>query len=325
MSKIPFVVRIDNAPHAVAEQVSPTIQRVIANNPSKFTYRGTGTYIIGDTNVVVIDPGPLLDSHRDALDGVLSNRTVRAIVVTHCHADHSPLAEWLKTKTGAQTYAIGPHADITGLDIEDFADDPDEDSQDDADKTTVGDEPRETIDVAFQPDVIVKDGETFFDAYGITLTAVWTPGHTSNHLCVAYSQEHALFTGDHIMGWSTTVVSPPDGDMRSYMASLDKVIDRKDAILWPTHGAPVTEPIEFLQAYRQHRLEREQQIIDALQIGPRNIQDLVKEMYVDVAKALHKPARRSVWSHLIKLHQDGVAVVADGSDPKLKSLYKLKA
>lgn len=126
------------------------------------------------------------------------------------------------------------------------------------------------------------------------------------------------------MGWSTTVVSPPDGDMRSYMASLDKVIDRKDAILWPTHGAPVTEPIEFLQAYRQHRREREQQIIDALQIGPRNIQELVKEMYVDVAKALHKPARRSVWSHLIKLHQDGVVVVTDGSDPKLKSLYKLK-
>ncbi len=320
MSKIPFVVRIDDAPHAVAEQVSPTIRRVIANNPSKFTYRGTGTYIIGATDVVVIDPGPILDSHRDALDNILSQCTVRAIVVTHCHADHSPLAQWLKTKTGAKTYAIGPHADISGVDIEDFDDDPDDES----DKTTNQDEPRETIDVSFQPDVIVGDGEIFFDDYKITLSAVWTPGHTSNHLCVAYAQEQALFTGDHIMGWSTTVVSPPDGDMRSYMMSLDKVIARNDSILWPTHGAPVTEPIDFLLAYRQHRLDRENQIIHALSGGPKNIQELVRAMYADVAKQLHKPARRSVWSHLIKLHQDGLVMVADGGDPQLKSLYQLR-
>ena len=126
------------------------------------------------------------------------------------------------------------------------------------------------------------------------------------------------------MGWSTTVVSPPDGDMRSYMMSLDKVIARKDSILWPTHGAPVTEPTEFLQAYRQHRLEREKQIIYALSSGPQNIQELVRVMYADVAKPLHKPARRSVWSHLIKLHQDGVVVTSDGGEAQLKSLYQLR-
>lgn len=320
MSAIPFVPRIDDAPYSIAEQVSPLIRRVIANNPSKFTYRGTGTYIVGTKDVVVIDPGPQIDSHREALERALEGCRVVGIAVTHCHADHSPLAKWLAEETGAPRLAIGPHAEHPGYTHEDDSHlDPPNMEPDPADH----DEHKEPIDTDFVPDVAVVDGETFIATKEFSLTAVATPGHTSNHMCVAFAEESALFTGDHVMGWSTTVVSPPDGDMADYMASLMKVIHRDDKVLWPTHGGPVTEPQVFLRAYAQHRYERERQIISQLEQGPRTIHEIVEVLYADVATQLHRPARRSVWSHLRKLHNDGVVIPEDGGEPRLLATYRL--
>ncbi len=317
---IPFVPRIDDAPYFVPTQVSPLIQRVIAKNPSKFSYHGTGTYIIGSKDVVVIDPGPLLDSHRDALHAALRDKNVVGIVVTHCHSDHSPLTQWLHDETNAPRYAIGPHKVYEGF-IEEDDHDPSEDDPDE--KKSDDEEEKETIDLAFSPDIAVKDGERFFESREFSLTAVATPGHTSNHLCVAMDAENALFSGDHVMGWSTTVVSPPDGDMRQYFESMHKVIGRTDSILWPTHGGPITDPQPFLRAYLEHRIERERQIIQQLAAGNNTIPGIVKVLYASIDKKLHRPARRSVWSHLRKLVEDGVVVTADGGAPRLLGEYAL--
>ncbi len=306
MSPIPFV-SLDAPRYGEVVQVSPLVRRVIANNPSKFTYHGTGTYIIGHDDVAVVDPGPLLDDHRDALAAALEGARVRAILVTHCHSDHSPLAAWLHETTGAPTFAFGPHGTAEA-----------ESDVDDAIEEGVTLE--ETTDTAFVPDVRVGDGEVVAMGSGWTLHAVYTPGHTSNHMCYTLDEERALFTGDHVMGWSTTVVSPPDGDMRDYIESLRKVIGRDDATLWPTHGAPVTSPKPFLQAFLAHRLEREAQVLGAVRSGLSDIDGMVKVMYADVREELHKAAARSVLSHLIKLVDDGSVSVEGKIGPKAKYL-----
>ena len=318
---IPFVPRIDDAPYAVIEQMSPLVQRVIAKNPSKFSYHGTGTYLLGTQDVVVIDPGPILDSHRDALIAALDGRRVAGIVVTHCHSDHSPLTAWLHEYTGATRYAIGPHRQFEGWVEED-----DHDSSEDeplAEKEKDTDEERETTDLAFSPDVAVTDNEVFLKTSEFSLHAVATPGHTSNHLAVAMSVENALFTGDHVMGWSTTIVAPPDGDMRQYMDSMRKIINRTDHILYPTHGGPVTDPHPFLVAYLEHRLERERQIVSQISLGNNTIPGIVKVLYAQISLQLHRPARRSVWSHLRKLCDDGVVSTADGEAPRLLGEYRI--
>jgi glyoxylase-like metal-dependent hydrolase (beta-lactamase superfamily II) len=314
---IPFVPRIDHEPYAQVVQVSPLVQRVIAQNPSKFSYHGTGTYLLGTDDVVVIDPGPQLDSHRLALTAALSGRNVVGIVVTHCHSDHSPLTQWLHEETGAPRFAIGPHRVFDGFVEEDDHDESEEDPTEEKDDTE-----RETIDLAFSPDIAVVDNERFFSTPEFSLTAVATPGHTSNHLAIAMDTERALFTGDHVMGWSTTIVSPPDGDMRQYFESMNKVIARDDQILWPTHGGPVTEPHEFLVAYLEHRMERERQIVAQILSGNVTIPGIVKVLYAQVDKKLHRPARRSVWSHLRKLVDDGVIATVDGDEPRLLGEYR---
>ncbi len=314
---IPFVPRIDHEPYAQVVQVSPLVQRVIAQNPSKFSYHGTGTYLLGTDDVVVIDPGPQLDSHRLALTAALSGRNVVGIVVTHCHSDHSPLTQWLHEETGAPRFAIGPHRVFDGFVEEDDHDESEEDPTEAKDDTE-----RETIDLAFSPDIAVVDNERFFSTPEFSLTAVATPGHTSNHLAIAMDSERALFTGDHVMGWSTTIVSPPDGDMRQYFESMNKVIARDDQILWPTHGGPVTEPHEFLVAYLEHRMERERQIVAQISSGNTTIPGIVKVLYAQVDKRLHRPARRSVWSHLRKLVDDGVIATVDGGEPRLLGEYR---
>ena len=284
MTAIPFV-RLADPAYGVAVPVSPLVRRVIANNSSKYTYHGTGTYLVGHGEVAVIDPGPNLASHRDALRESLAGERVTAIVVTHCHADHSPLAAWLSEWSGAPTIGFGPHGEVGPLE---------EDTK-----------LEESIDVEFTPDVTVADGDVMANGAGWTLRAVHTPGHTSNHLCVSLTEESALFTGDHVMGWSTTVVSPPDGDMAAYIDSLRKVAGRCDAVLWPTHGAPVTEPGPFLQAYLDHRLQREAAVLAAVRAGTTRIEDIVRLLYVDVREELHKPAARSVLAHLVKLCDEG--------------------
>jgi glyoxylase-like metal-dependent hydrolase (beta-lactamase superfamily II) len=298
MTPIPFVAPL-TVEHGACLEVSPRIRRVVADNPSKFTYRGTGTYIVGVDEVAVIDPGPVLASHRDALERALTGERVVAVLVTHCHADHSPLSAWMADAYGAPTYAFGPHGAV----------DPDDDVV-----------TEEAVDTAFAPDVQLADGDVI-EGPGWTIEAVHTPGHTSNHLCFALGEERALFTGDHVMGWSTTVIAPPDGDMRAYLASLDKLLARDDATLWPTHGGPVTEPRPFLAAYRTHRLEREAQVLAAVQRGVGDIPPMVKELYADVREELHGPAARSVLAHLVKLVNDGL-VHTDGP-PRLDSTFLL--
>jgi glyoxylase-like metal-dependent hydrolase (beta-lactamase superfamily II) len=327
MTAIPFVTLAEPR-YGEAVQVSPAITRVVAHNPSKFTYHGTGTYIVGaGRDVVVIDPGPRLDAHRDALAAALEGRRVAAVLVTHCHADHSPLAAWLAEHTGAPTVGFGAHprpteADAAATDEDD--DDDDETDNEAGDDSAEAPEPvamEESTDFDFVPTVHVADGEVAAEIDGVTMRAVHTPGHTSNHLCFAFEQERALFSGDHVMGWSTTVIAPPDGDMRAYFESLHRVAARNDATLWPTHGAPVTDPQPFLAAFLAHRLGREAQVLAAVRGGQTSIAAMVKVLYADVRKELHKPARRSVLSHLVKLVDDGLVAVADGGRPTLRATY----
>lgn len=318
MTPIPFV-RLDDPRYGDPVEVSPLVRRVIARNPSRFTYHGTGTYLVGHGEVAVIDPGPVDDAHRDALGAALAGEQVVAIVVTHCHGDHSPLAAWLRSETGAPTIAIGPHAGAQDLDDLDVGSDgAPEGSSDDAGAQ------RETIDTDFDPDVRVVDGDVIVAADGWSLRAVHTPGHTSNHLSVALDAERSLFTGDHIMGWSTTVVVPPDGDMRAYMDSVRKVRGRADVTLWPTHGAPIREPAPFLDAYLAHRLEREAQILAVVRAGVTSVPAIVEQLYVDVDVELHRAARRSVLAHLAKLVDDGFVAVdgaVAGAGPTLRSAF----
>ncbi|MBI3676663.1 MAG: MBL fold metallo-hydrolase [Proteobacteria bacterium] len=279
---IPFI-RDFEANYGASESVSPLIRRVLAKNPSAFTFKGTGVYIVGNRDVAVIDPGPDLAEHIEALKHALKGLNVTHILVTHTHADHSPAAKWLKEFTGAKTYGYGPHG---------------------SGKAEEGVKVEEGGDMEFAPDVAVRDGD-IVRGEGWTIECVFTPGHTSNHMCYALREEKALFTGDHVMGWSTTVVTPPDGDMRAYMASLRKLLARDDRVLYPTHGAPVTNPKPFIQAYIDHRLEREAQILACIRDGLSTIPQMVARMYADVDKRLHPAASRSVLAHLIQLVAEG--------------------
>ncbi len=306
---IPFVT-LDDPRYGEVVQVAPQIRRVIAKNPSKFTYHGTGTYIVGTGDVAVIDPGPTNDSHREALMTALEGESVRAILVTHCHSDHSPLAAWLREYTGAPTVAFGPHAVNADWVEDDTPDEPDEDDK--AAAEAVGEATvEEALDLAFDPDVRVADGEVAASGDGWTLRAVHTPGHTSNHLCFQFEEQQALFSGDHIMGWSTTVITPPDGNMRDYFASLQRVKALAPAALWPTHGSPVTDVSRFIDEFVQHRLDREAGVLAAVRGGTTMIPDMVRQLYVGVNEKLYKAAGRSVLAHLIKLVDDGLVTFED--------------
>ncbi len=288
-TQIPFV-RDLAFEYGVVDQVTPLVRRVIARNPGNFTIFGTGTFIVGQDRVAVIDPGPEIDEHFQALMAALEGESVSHIVVSHTHRDHSPLAARLKEVTGAPTVGFGPHGsgrpEATGQ-VEEGADD------------------------AFDPDIRVRDGD-LVEGEGWTLEAVHTPGHTSNHVCYALRQEQSLFSGDHVMGWSTSIVSPPDGDMRAYMASLEKLLGRDDRVFWPNHGPPIEDPQPFVRAFIAHRHEREAQILACLGDDIFDIPAMVARMYADVDKGLHPAAARSVLSHLIHMLEDGRAV-CDGA------------
>lgn len=340
MAGIPFVAPIENLRYAEVDVVAPNIRRVIARNPSKFTFTGTGTYIVGapeDRSVVVIDPGPDLPEHRDALLRAVGDARVGAIVVTHCHSDHVGLAAWLKSETGAPFVAWRKHGVTGEIDNEDDMKvmeelkpppkSPEEIEKDRETARLAGLDPddmeqRETVDTEFQPDVAVADGEVFARGSGWSLSGVHTPGHTSNHMCVSLDEDGVLFTGDHIMGWSTTVVSPPDGDMRDYMDSLRKVQGRQDRVLWPTHGNAVTDPATFVGAYYEHRLGREAQVLACIASGVNTVAPMVRQMYAAVVPELHIPAARSVLSHLTQLVQDGRLRVVGGGPARLSATYE---
>ena len=257
--------------------IEPLVRRLLAPNPSPFTYTGTETYIVGKGEVAVIDPGPDLAEHVAAILAATEGERISAILCTHTHRDHSPASRPLAAATGAPIVGCAP------LTMDD--DGPRADAAFDAD---------------YRPDHVLADQETV-GGLGWTLEAVATPGHTSNHLCFALRESGALFTGDHIMGWSTTVVSPPDGDMAAYMASLDKLIERDDRIYYPAHGDPVTEPQRFVRAVATHRRQRERQILDLLEQEAQPIPAMVAAMYRGIDPRLHGAAGRSVLAHLIDL------------------------
>ncbi|MGC4251124.1 MAG: MBL fold metallo-hydrolase [Sphingobium sp.] len=277
-------------PTGIRMTLSPLVSRVLAPNPSPFTYTGTQTYVVGGSDVAVIDPGPDEAAHIAAVVAALEGRPVRAILCTHTHRDHSPAAAPLSQIVGAPVIGCAP------LTMED--DGPRADA---------------AFDASYRPDRILTDGEQVAGE-GWTLEAVATPGHTSNHLCFALLEENALFTGDHVMGWSTSVISPPDGDMSDYMRSMQRLLDRDDAIYYPAHGDAVDNPRRLVRGMMGHRKQREGQILRFLERnGDSPIPDMVAEMYKGVDPRLHGAAGRSVLAHLIDLDQRGIAApLGDG-------------
>ncbi len=299
-AKIPFVYQFDFEYGAV-QQVSPLVRRVIAKNPSAFTFRGTGTYIIGSgREIAIIDPGPLMDDHVDAIKRAVDGEQVTHLLITHTHMDHSPAAAPLKEYFGAKTYGYGPHGQG---------------------KREQGVQVEEGGDMAFEPDVRVSHGD-ILRGDGWTIECVYTPGHTSNHICFALKEEKALFTGDHVMGWSTSIISPPDGDMTAYMESLKLLLDRDDEVYWPTHGTCIRDVKTFVQAFIDHRLDRERQIIDCLSQGYTNIVDMVPVMYTEVDQKMYGAAARSVLAAMVRLIDIG-AIQCDSETPSLDSNYTL--
>jgi glyoxylase-like metal-dependent hydrolase (beta-lactamase superfamily II) len=282
----PHFDRNFDAPYGKSVAVSPLICRLLAKNPGPFTFKGTGVAIVGRDQVAVIDPGPDDPAHLQSLRDTLRGKKVTHILVTHTHRDHSPAARHVKQWTGAPVYGFGPHGRDSALKIEEGAD-------------------RE-----FVPDIRLRDGDTI-EGDGFTFEAVHTPGHTSNHICYALKEERALFSGDHVMGWSTTVIAPPDGDMAAYIRSLQKLLSRDEQIYWPTHGGPIRNPKIFVSALLQHRLSREAEITAALTEGYRRIPEIVSRVYRDLDPRLTGAAELNVLAHLLKLIQEA-RVVGEG-------------
>ena len=264
------------------ERLGPLVRRLLAPNPSPFTYTGTQTYLVGEGEVAVIDPGPDLAEHVDALVAALAGERVTAIICTHTHRDHSPASRPLQAATGAPIVGCAP------LSLDDS-----------------GPRADEAFDSDYRPDRVLADGERLA-AEGWTIEAVATPGHTSNHLCLALPEESALFTGDHVMGWSTTVVAPPDGDMADYMASLDRLLGRGDRIYYPAHGPAVTDPHAHVRRLIEHRRMRERQIVGHVGRGEGRISAMVADMYADIDPRLFPAAGRSVLAHLVDLERRGL-------------------
>jgi len=274
---------MEDWPTGKVEQVAPLVRRLLAPNPSPFTYTGTQTYIVGDGEVAVIDPGPDLPEHVAAIRAALDGERVAAILCTHTHRDHSPASRPLAEATGAPIVGCAPLA-----------------LEDDGPRADAA------FDFDYEPDRVLADGE-MLEGRGWALRAVATPGHTSNHLCFALEGTGALFTGDHVMGWSTTVVSPPDGDMTAYMKSLDLLLGRDDAIYHPAHGPAVDKPHRHVRALIAHRRMREKQILDRVKAGEGRIPAMVETMYRDIDPRLHPAAGRSVLAHLEDLERRGLA------------------
>lgn len=295
---IPFD-RDFEAPYEILLQAGPRIRRLLARNPGPFTFKGTGVLVLGEGRVVVIDPGPDDPSHLAALRQALAGETVTHILVTHTHRDHSPAARALKEWTGAKTYGFGPHPNRTG-----------------ETETRI----EEGGDGGFVPDVALRDGDVI-EANGMTIECVHTPGHISNHLCFSLREEKTLFCGDHVMGWSTTVVAPPDGDMGDYLKGLKKLLARDDSVYFPTHGGPILDPKPFVRAYLEHRMERDEQILTALENRVNTIPAMVDRIYTGLDARLKPAASLTVLAHLIRLVREGT--VRTQGNPRLDGTFHL--
>lgn len=276
---------VAGVPFALAED----LQMVLAPNPSPMTYLGTNTYLLGRDRLAIIDPGPADAAHLSALLEAIGGRPVSHIFVTHAHLDHAPLARPLSERTGAPVLAFGAALAGRSEMMQALA----------RDGLAGG---GEGIDATFAPDVCMGDGATVTDAWG-TMTAIHTPGHIGNHLCFAWGT--AIFTGDHVMGWASSLVSPPDGDLGDFMLSCAKLQKRQAQIFYPAHGAPVLAPAARLAWLVAHRQERESQILDALRQGPATSFELTRMVYAGTPASLQAAAARNVFAHLVDLYQRG--------------------
>jgi len=288
----PVYNRHFDAPAGQPMALSPLVTRLLAPNPGPFTFRGTGVYLVGTAKeIAVIDPGPLLAGHLAALKAAIGGRRVSHILVTHTHRDHSEAANAVKEWSGAQTFGFGPQLHpSTG---------------------------EEADDTSFVPDMRLADGDVL-RGDGFTLTALHTPGHAANHLCFALAEEKALFSGDHVMGWSSSVIAPPDGDMLAYMTGLERLIARDDVRLYPTHGAPVENPGSYLRALLAHRQAREAEVTAVLARGPADLAGLVAAIYPGLDPMLQGAAALTLTAHLLKLQASGM-VQRDGTDWRISA------
>jgi glyoxylase-like metal-dependent hydrolase (beta-lactamase superfamily II) len=289
-----FAAAREPPPRALT-RLSPMVRRLVAPNASPFTFNGTCTYIVGDGAVAIVDPGPDDDSHLATLLAAVEGEQVETILVTHTHRDHCACAKRLSATTGAWIVGAAP---LT----------PRVNGSADLDASH---------DRGYSPDAILVDGERL-QGRGYSIEAVATPGHCSNHLCFALLEEHALFSGDHVMGWSTSVIAPPDGSMRAYMASLEKLRGRDETSYWPGHGGPVSEPQRYLRALIHHRRQREASILSALGDGAQTIPSLVAKVYLGLNPSLTGAAGLSTLAHLEDLRERGLvfAEAADGAETR---------
>lgn len=285
------------------ERLSPLIRRVVAPNPGPFTHTGTCSYVVGAGEVAIVDPGPADPRHIDALLATIEGERLACILVTHTHRDHSPAAHALRDAMGAPIMGCAPYAPREGAHVE-------------------GPGLDASHDRAYAPDIVLREGKRI-ELGGATIETLETPGHTQNHLCFALLEEKALFTGDHIMGWSTTVVAPPDGCMSDYMTSIERLRARDDAIYWPGHGDPVRDPPRYLRALLHHRRAREAAILQRLAAGDETIAAMVARIYENVDRRLHRAAALNVLAHLEDLAARGLV---EGERPlSLAGRYALSA
>ena len=295
---VPLDRAFEQAPGAMVA-LTPLVRRIVAPNAGPMTFKGTNTYVVGHGSVAVIDPGPALPDHIEAILAGLPGERVSAILVTHTHADHSPGARLLKARTGAPIIGCGPHRPF---------------------RTPRGTEANSTSnDRDHAPDRVLADGERY-DGDGFALEAVATPGHTMNHLAFALAVERTLFSGDHVMAWSTTVVAPPGGSMGAYMASLERLRGRDETVYWPGHGGPVRDPARFVRALHHHRRQREAAILARLASGDETIAAICRAIYERLDPRLARPAALSVLAHLEDLEARGV--VAASGEPGLEASWR---
>ena len=315
---IPFSRKM--TPHyEEAQRVSPQVRRVLAKNPGPFTYLGTGTYILGHGEVTVVDPGPENPIHTDAILKALDpGEHVTNIFVTHHHFDHVGGVAELQMRTGAPSHGFGWGA-ARGKEVDsDALGDSEADAPDLVSANVEGGS--EKANDPFQPDVVLRHGDVISIGDG-TLEAIHTPGHASDHLCYAFAQEQSLLTGDHVMGWSTSVIPPPDGDLNAYIASLELLLDRDDTWYLPTHGPAVNQPRILVEALLAHRRERSRQILDALSDGPQYIEQILPRVYGSISKQLKSGAAASVWAHLLALTEAGKVAQTEGELTSTSRFY----
>lgn len=278
---IPFKKTIEFE-YGVPRELVPGIVRLVANNPSPFTFKGTNTYIVGTARPVLIDPGPDDEAHFNAIIKTLGDRKLSHILLTHTHHDHVDGMARLKAATGALSCGYGRNAPLAGIHR----------------KSSSG---SEYVDNDFIPDVPLNDNATLTTGDGHVLTAIHTPGHAPDHLCFALGDTGNLFSGDHVMGWNTSVVAPPEGNMNAYMRSLERLLERKDATYFPGHGGRIEQPNRVVRAFIVHRNMREQAILDRIRLGPTTIPDIVTAVYRGLEPRLVNAAALSVQAHVERL------------------------